>query len=47
MNTNNSEHKEKMLKLGEELKAVEADRKNGEKGYTIDEVVALMREAIK
>lgn len=39
--------REKMLKLREELLAVEEDRMRGVKGYTIDEVAAMMREAIE
>ena len=38
---------EKMLKIREELLAVEEDRMRGSKGYTVDEVVAMMRSAIK
>ena len=39
--------REKMLKLREELLAVEEERLHGSKGYTIDEVAAMMRNAIK
>lgn len=39
--------REKMLKLREELLAVEEDRMRGSKGYSVDEVVAMMRGAIK
>ncbi len=39
--------REKMLKLREELLAVEEDRMRGSKGYTVDEVAAMMRSAIK
>ena len=39
--------KEKMLKLREELMAVEADRMAGVKGYTVEEVASMMRAAIK
>lgn len=39
--------KEKMLKLREELLAVEEDRARGNKGYTIDEVAAMMQSAIE
>ena len=39
--------REKMLKLREELPAVEEDRMRGSKGYSVDEVVAMMRGAIK
>jgi prevent-host-death family protein len=39
--------REKMLKLREELLAVEEDRLHGAKGYTVDEVAAMMRDAIR
>nr|DAJ66642.1 MAG TPA: antitoxin [Caudoviricetes sp.] len=39
--------REKMLKLREELLAVEEDRLRGNKGYTVDEVAAMMRNVIK
>lgn len=39
--------REKMLKLREELLAVEEDRIHGNKGYSVDEVAAMMRRAIK
>ena len=39
--------REKMLKLREELLAVEEDRIYGNKGYSADEVAAMMRSAIK
>ncbi|MCM1083415.1 MAG: type II toxin-antitoxin system Phd/YefM family antitoxin [Clostridium sp.] len=39
--------REKMLKLREELLAVEEDRMRGSKGYSIDEVTTMMRNAIK
>lgn len=39
--------REKMLKLREELLAVEEDRMNGDKGYSIDEVVAMMHNVIE
>ena len=39
--------REKMLKLREELLAVEEDRMHGNKGYSVDEVSAMMRSAIK
>ena len=38
--------KEKMLKLKEELLAVEEDRLHGAKDYTVDEVLAQMKDAI-
>ena len=39
--------RDKMLKLREELLAVEEDRMRGSKGYSVDEVTAMMRSAIK
>ena len=39
--------REKMLKLREELLAVEEDRMRGSKGYSVDEVAAMMRNAVK
>ena len=36
-----------MLKLREELLAVEEDRMRGSKGYSVDEVAVMMRSAIK
>lgn len=39
--------REKMLKLREELLAVEEDRMRGSKGYSVDEVAAMMRSVIK
>ncbi len=39
--------REKMLKLREELLAVEEDRMRGSKGYSVDEVAAMMRSTIK
>lgn len=39
--------REKMLKLREELLAVEEDRMHGSKGYSVDEVATMMRSAIK
>lgn len=39
--------REKMLKLREELIAVEEERMRGSKGYSVEEVVAMMRHAIK
>ena len=39
--------REKMLKLREELLAVEEDRMRVNKGYSVDEVAAMMRSAIK
>ena len=39
--------REKMLKLREELLSVEEDRMRGSKGYSVDEVAAMMRCAIK
>lgn len=39
--------REKILKLREELLAVEKDRMHGSKGFSVDEVAAMMRSAIK
>ena len=39
--------REAMLKLREELLAVEEDRMHGSRGYSVDEVASMMREAIK
>ncbi len=39
--------REKMLKLREELLAVEEDRMRGSKGYSVDQVAQMMRDAIK
>lgn len=39
--------REKMLKLREELLAVEEDRLHGSKGYSVSEVAAMMRQAIE
>lgn len=39
--------REKMLKLREELLAVEEDRAAGVAGYTVDEVAAMMQSAIE
>ena len=39
--------REKMLKLREELLAVEEDRMHGSTGYSVGEVAAMMRSAIK
>ena len=39
--------REKMLKLREELLAVEEDRMHGSKGYSVGEVAAMMHSAIK
>lgn len=39
--------REKMLKLREELLAVEEDRMRGSKGYSIEKVTAMMRNAIR
>ena len=41
------ERREKMLKLREELLAVEEDRLHGKQGYSVDEVAAMMRNVIK
>ena len=39
--------REKMLKLREELLAVEEDRMNGNKGYSVEDVAAMMRSVIQ
>lgn len=39
--------REKMLKLREELLYVEEGRMRGERGYSVNEVVAMMRSAIE
>lgn len=39
--------KEKMLRLREELLAVEEDRMRGSNGHSVSEVAAMMRSAIK
>lgn len=39
--------REKMLKLREELLAVEESRLHGNKGYSIEEVVSMMNNAIE
>ncbi len=39
--------REKMLKLREELLAVEEERMRGNKGYSVDDVTAMMRTAIR
>ena len=39
--------REKMLKLRKELLAVEEDKMRGSKGYSVDDVAAMMRSAIK
>jgi prevent-host-death family protein len=41
------DRREKMLKLREELLAVEEDRMHGSKGYSVDEVAEMMRSAIR
>lgn len=39
--------REKMLKLREELLAVEEDRIHGSRGYSVHEVASMMRDAIR
>ncbi len=41
------DRREKMLKLREELLAVEEERLHGDRGYTIKEVGDMMRNAVK
>ncbi len=47
MNMDTFNRKEKMLKLREKLISAEMGWLNGNKGYTVDEVAAMMREAVK
>jgi prevent-host-death family protein len=47
MDIESFKRRERMLKLREELLAVEEDRLHGEEGYSINEVTSLMRQAIK
>ena len=46
MDINAFSRREKMLKLREELLAVEEDRQRGDRGYSADEVVEMMRKAV-
>lgn len=46
MDLESFERREKMLKLREELMAVEDARKHGAKGHSIEEVVDAMRAAV-
>lgn len=41
------DRREKMLKLREELLAVEEDRLHGDAGYSVGEVCEMMRAAIR
>ncbi len=41
------DRREKMLKLREELLAVEEERLHGDRGYTVKEVGDMMRNAVK
>lgn len=41
-----TDHREEMLKLGEELLLVEEERKAGKKVYTIDELDKILNEVI-
>ncbi|MDO4556998.1 MAG: type II toxin-antitoxin system Phd/YefM family antitoxin [Lachnospiraceae bacterium] len=47
MDISTYERREKMLKLREELLAAEEDRLRGEVGYSVSEVAAMMRNAIR
>lgn len=47
MNAENTNHQKKMLQLCEELLAVEEERLRGNIGYSVDEVITMMRTAIK
>lgn len=40
------DHREEMLKLREELRLVEEERKAGKKVYTIDELAEILNEVI-
>ena len=46
MNIETFNHREKMMKLREELLAVEEDRVNGSQGYSVSEVVQMMNNVI-
>lgn len=41
-----TDHREEMLKLGEELLLVEEERKAGKKVYTIDELDKVLNKVI-
>lgn len=43
---NNLKKRKQMIELREELQAVEEERMHGARGYSIDEVGAMMRKAI-
>ena len=47
MDSETYNRREKMLKLREELLAVEEDRMHGSKGYSVSEVTTMMRSAVK
>lgn len=47
MDINSFTKREKMLKLREELLAVEEDRLHGAPDYSVDEVVSMMDQAIR
>lgn len=47
MDTEDLRRKEKMLELQRELLAVEEDRLNGKKSYTVDEVVEALNIIIE
>lgn len=47
MNLETYNRREKMLKLQEELLSVEEDRMRGSKGYSVNEVAEMIRNAIK
>ena len=47
MNIETFNRREAMLKLREELLVAEEGRMHGSRGYSVDEVASMMREAIK
>ena len=47
MDIESFDRQKKMLKLREELLAVEEARRNGETGYSIEETVAMLKQAIE
>ena len=47
MDIDSFDRREKMLKLREELLAVEEDRLHGDKGYSVSDVGEMMKAAIR
>lgn len=47
MDINTFNRREKMLKLREELLAIEEDRLHGAPDYSVDEVTSMMEQAIR